>query len=107
MPVVAVGEKYVIAQSLSDVADLLSVDYDSTPELSPDQLVQRLNTVLETAERLVRQIPANVLETDVMTRKRSYRQLAYHIFKIVEAFLEITIEKEATLELEHLNAIGS
>ncbi len=104
VPVVAVGDKFVFAQSLSEVAELLGMDYDSTPELSPYQLVQKLNIVLAAAERLVRQIPAEALETDVMNRNRSYRQLAYHIFKIVDAFIEITIEQGATLELEHLNA---
>jgi uncharacterized damage-inducible protein DinB len=104
VPVVALGEEFVFAQSFSDVAKLLGLDYDSTPELSPDQLVEKLNLVLAAAERLVRQIPAEALETDVMNRNRSYRQLAYHIFKIVDAFLETTIEKGATLELEQLNA---
>jgi hypothetical protein len=104
VPVVAVGDDFVFAQSLTDVAELLGLDYDSTPELSPDELVRKLDGVLAAAERLVRQIPAKALHSDVMDRNRSYRQLSFHIFKIVEAFLERTIEQGATLELEHLNA---
>jgi len=104
VPVVAVGDKFVFAQSLADVAELIGVDYDATPDLSPDELVQRLDTVLATAARLVRQIPADALEKDVRGRRRSLRQLSYHIFRIAEAFLEVTIEVGETLELDHINA---
>jgi hypothetical protein len=104
VPVVALGDDFVFAQSLTDVAGLLGLDYDSTPELSPDELVGKLDLVLAAAGRLVGQIPAKALNTDVMDRNRSYRQLSFHIFEIVEAFLERTIEQGVTLELEHLNA---
>lgn len=104
VPVVAVGDDFVFAQSLSDVAELLGLDYDSTPELSPDELVRRLDVVLAAAGRLVAQIPAEALGDDVMNRARSYRQLSFHIFEIVEAFLERTIKQGVTLELDHLNA---
>lgn len=104
VPVVAVGEKFVFAQSLGDVAELIGIGYDTTPELSPDELVQRLDTVLATAARLVRQLPAEALEADVKERKRSHRQLAYHVFRIAEAFLDVTIDKGETLELDHINA---
>jgi uncharacterized damage-inducible protein DinB len=104
VPVVAVGDDFVFAQSLSDVAELLGIDYDSTPELSPDELVDRLDGVLAAAMRLVAQIPAEALGDDVMNRARSYRQLSFHIFEIVEAFLERTVKQGVTLELEHLNA---
>ena len=104
VPVVAGGDDFVFAQSLTDVAELLGLDYDSTPELSPGELVRKLDGVLAAAERLVRQIPAEALNSDVMDRNRSYRQLSFHIFEIVEAFLERTINQGVTLELEHLNA---
>ena len=42
VPVVAVGDDFVFAQSLTDVAELLGLDYDSTPELSPGELVRKL-----------------------------------------------------------------
>lgn len=104
VPVVAVGEKFVIAQSLSDVAKLIGIEHDSTPALSPDELVRRLDNVLAAAIRLTRQIPEHALGRDVGNRKRSFRQFGYHIFRIVEAFLEDTIERGETLLLEHLNA---
>lgn len=104
VPVVAVGEKFVFAQSLADVAGLIGIDYDATPELSPDELVRRLDTVLAAAARLVRQLPPDRLGEDMRGRKRSLRQLSYHIFRIAEAFLEATIEAGETLTLDHLNA---
>jgi uncharacterized damage-inducible protein DinB len=104
LPVVAVGEKFVIAQSLADVARLIGIDYDAGPELTPDELVRKLDAVLAAAARLVRQLPPERLPDDVKGRARSLRQLSYHIFRIVEAFLDVTIERGARLELDHLNA---
>ena len=106
VPVVALGNKFVFAQSLADVAGLLGIDHDDTPELSPEELVRRLDTVLATAERLIRQFPPEAAERDVKERKRSYRQLGYHVFRIVEAFLDATIVQGRTLELDDLNALA-
>ncbi len=104
VPVVAVGGNFVLAQSLADVAELLGLDYDATPKLSADELVPRLDTVLAAAGRLVRQIPHENLAHELRNRKRSMRQLSYHIFRIADAFLEVTIEAGETLERNHLNA---
>ncbi len=104
VPVVAVGDRFVLAQSLADVAELVGITYDATPELAPDELVERLDTVLAAAARLVRQLPADVLDSDVRDRKRSYRELSHHIFRLADGFLEITIEAGESLERDHLNA---
>jgi hypothetical protein len=103
VPVVAIGEKFVFAQSLADVAGLLGLQHDATPQLSPDALVQRLDGVLAAAARLVRQLPADVLETDVRNRARSHRELGYHIFRLVEAFIDVAVATNPSLERTHLN----
>lgn len=104
VPVVAVGERFVFAQSLADVAALLGIAYDATPELSPDELVGRLGVVLATAGRLVRQLPDRALAAEVMDRKRSYRELAHHLFRVVDAFLDVACGRERVFELDALNA---
>ncbi len=104
VPVVAIGEKFVFAQSLADVAELLGMEYDVTPELSPGELVERLDLVLAAAARLVRQLPDDVLESNVLNRERSFRELSHHIFRLADAFLEVTIEAGGTLGREHLNS---
>ncbi len=92
VPVVTRGERFVYGQTMADVAELLGLDYDDTPELTPDELVARLDLVLETAQRLVKQLPEEHLDDDVLDRARSYRQLSYHIFRISEVFLDNTID---------------
>ena len=103
VPVVALGDRFVFGQQMEDVAGLIGLDYDPTPDLSPAELVARLDTVLAAAQRLIRQLPHHVLDQDVRERKRSHRELAHHIFRIAHGFLDAA-ETGGTLELAHLNA---
>jgi len=103
VPVVAKGDKWTFAQSFGDVAELLDLEYDVTPQLSPDQLVAKMDLVLTAAQRFVRQFPAETLDKDVRNRKRSHRDLFYHIFRIPEAFLEVTIGDGAKLYRDDMN----
>jgi len=50
--------------------------------------VPRYDSILDTAQRLVRQIPADKMEERVIpNRPRLIRPFAYHIFRIGESFL--------------------
>ena len=91
VPVVAKGSNWVFAQSLSDVADLLKLEFDAHPKLSPDELIARMEIVMATAARLVRQFPDSLLDENVRDRDRTYRTLFSHIFRIPEVFLDVTI----------------
>ena len=104
VPVVALGERFVYGQSKAAVAEFLGLEYDETPQLAPDELVRRLDLVLATAQRLVSQLPAAHLDEDVLDRKRSYRQLSYHIFRIPEVFLDITIDAGGTIQRDDWNS---
>jgi len=99
IPVVSRGDKFTFAQQLSDVAEFLNLDIDMSPELSPDELAARLDHVLETAGRLVRQIPPESLGDKLPNRDRTLRVLTHHIFRISEAFLEATEGAELTVAL--------
>ncbi len=88
MPVVARAGKFVFAQSIGDVAAFLGLDVDATPQLSPDDLIGRLDAVLTAAVRHCRQMPDAELATELPNRPRSYRVLMHHIFRIPEAFLD-------------------
>jgi hypothetical protein len=88
VPVVAVGERYVYAQSLADVIEFLGLGVRLKERLTPDELAQRVGAVLAAALRYVRQIPANQLDAQLRNRKRSIHELAHHVFRIVEAFVE-------------------
>jgi hypothetical protein len=102
VPVVSRGDKFVFAQSIGDVVTFLGLDAAPGPELSPKELVERLDLVLSAALRYTLQMPATELETMQPNRPRSHKALLYHIFRIPDAFLEMT--RGGTLEYEMLVA---
>ncbi len=89
VPVVARGERFVFAQSLADVVEFLDLDIRLHERLSPDELVGRLETVLNAAARYVKQIPQEWLDRPFRNRDRPIRILCHHVFRIPEAFLEV------------------
>ncbi len=102
VPVVARGEAFVFAQSIRDVVAFLGLDAAPGPELSPPELVDRLDLILSAAGRYTLQMPAAEFATQLPNRPRSYRALLYHIFRIPDAFLEMT--RGRTLDYEMLVA---
>ncbi|MFY9316007.1 MAG: glutaredoxin domain-containing protein [Burkholderiales bacterium] len=88
VPVVARGGKFVFAQTIGDVIRFLGLDIPQQPRLAPEPLVQKLDLVLTAAARYVRQIPDAELGKPFRNRNRPIRVLAYHVFRIVEGFLE-------------------
>ena len=87
---VARGSDYVFAQDLSDVARFVGLDYSATPELSPQELVERLQCMLRAALRFGSQIPADRLGDKLPNRDRTYLALLNHIFEIAAGLLKIT-----------------
>jgi len=88
VPVVARGDRYVFAQTLREVIDFLGLDVEPEAMLPPDLLMEKLDLVLSAAAQHVRQIPPEALDQPFRNRDRSIRALAFHVFRIVEAFLE-------------------
>lgn len=103
IPVVSQGDKFVFAQVIKDVVDFLGLKDDTSPTLSPDQLKQRYDHVLETAIRLVKSMPDEYLENELPDRPRSWRVLLHHVFQIPTAFLDM---EEAGVELSYENMVG-
>ena len=103
VPVVAVGDKWVFGQSLDDVARLTGIEYQAKAQLTPEQLVEKLDLILAAAQRYLCQFPADKLDTNVRDRKRTYRNLGFHIFRLQEAFLEVATGAEAMVTRELLN----
>lgn len=98
VPIVSKGDAFVFAQSLQDVADFLEIASGLDAKLTPAQLMEKLDLVLTTAQRLIRQLPDDSLENLLPNRPRTYRVLTHHIFRIPEAFLEVTEGAELTYE---------
>jgi hypothetical protein len=82
------------------VVKFLGLQEKTGPELSPDQLVARIDLILSAASRLIPQMPDSHLATEVPNRPRTYKVLAHHIFRIQEVFLEMA--NGATLTYEAL-----
>lgn len=88
VPIVARGGKFVFAQSIGDVIKFLDLDVRQQERLSPEALMAKMDLVLTAAARYVLQIPAAELDKSFRNRNRPVRALAYHVFRIVEGFLE-------------------
>ena len=88
VPIVARGEKFVFAQTIGDVIGFLGLKVQPQAPLAPEALMAKLDLVLTAAARYVRQIPAAALEQPFRNRNRPIRALAFHVFRIVEGFLE-------------------
>lgn len=87
VPVVAIGERFTFAQNLKDVAKFLGMVLNRE-QLPPAVLVPRYLSILETAQGLVRQVPAERMSEQVIpNRPRLIRPFVYHIFRIGEAFV--------------------
>ena len=103
VPVVSRGDQFVFAQVIKDVVGFLELDDDAAPELSPEELAERHDSILETAIRLTRQMPEDRLEDELPNRPRSWRVLMHHVFQIPTAFLNMEENKE-TLTYEDMVA---
>lgn len=90
VPVLSRGDNFVFAQNIADVVRFLGLNEAAHPVLSPAEFVARLDRFLTAAERFIPQMPHALLAKEVPGRPRTYRVLGHHMFRVVEAFLEVT-----------------
>lgn len=102
VPVLARGKRFIFAQSNKEIVEFLGLTEDTAPELPPDELLRRLDKFMAAALQLVPAMPHDRLGTHVPGRPRSYRSLAFHLFRVVDAFLDanrgITLVREMFAE---------
>jgi len=89
VPVLSRGDEFVFAQNIAHVVKFLGLDEKAGPELTPSQLVARLERFLDVALHIVPQMPDDRLDKEVPNRPRSYRVLGHHMFRVAETFLEV------------------
>jgi len=92
VPIVRRGSEWANGQVLRDVARVAGIAWGGAQILPPAELVARLVTIQQAAQRLFAQIPDEALGRMLPHRPRSYAQLAYHIFNIADAFLEHEVQ---------------
>ena len=88
MPVLSRGKEFVFGQSLPQIVAFLGLAEKAGPALPVDELCQRLDKFMTEALALLPLMPAERLHVHVPGRPRSYRALAFHLFKVVDAFLD-------------------
>jgi hypothetical protein len=88
VPVLARGDKYTFGQSTKQIVDFLGLTEKSGPELSTEELAARVTKFMDAALELIPLMPADRLDIHVPGRPRSYRTLAFHLFRVVDAFLD-------------------
>lgn len=86
---VAEGARWVQGVDLRRVAELLEIDYEATPALSPDVLIGRMRHALSTSTRLTAQFPAANLSDRLPNRDRTNLALANHIVEIAAKYVEV------------------
>jgi hypothetical protein len=69
-------------------AALLGVPYRSAEKMSPKELAERLDLILEVTERLMAELPRRALEYRAPERDRCMRDLGYHVFRLSLAFVD-------------------
>ena len=92
LPLVTKGNRYANGQSLRDVADLVGVDIGEQTILPPEILIERIDTILTAEQRFFGQMPETKMQGEVPGRPRSFANLAWHTFNVVDAFLEHEVE---------------
>jgi hypothetical protein len=92
LPLVTRGDRYANGQVLRDVAGLVGIDIGEQKMLPPAELVRRINIVLEAELRYFGQMPEAKMQGEVPGRPRSFANLAWHTFNVVDAFLEHEVD---------------
>jgi len=87
VPVLSRGDKFTFGQSTKQIVDFLGLTEKSGPELSTEELAARVDKFMGAALELIPLMPHDRLGTHVPGRPRSYRTLAFHLFRVVDAFL--------------------
>jgi hypothetical protein len=92
VPAVAVGEQVVHGWNPQGFAELIGVPYTDIPQLSPGELAERLDRVLQAAQRAMWQAPSDQIAAKAPGRDRSIRDLGYHIFRLSLGFRDAAVE---------------
>jgi hypothetical protein len=92
VPVVTRGDAWANGQILRDVADLVGIDLGPETILPPAELARRIDRILEAEQRFFAQMPEDRMRGEVPGRPRSFANLAWHTFNVVDAWLEHEVE---------------
>src|SRR5438034_993737 len=87
-PGVALGDRVVHGWNPDGYAALLGVTYRAARRFSPAELASRLDRVLESAQGLIARFDARQMDHVPPERKRTLRDLAFHVFRLSLGFVD-------------------
>jgi len=87
-PGVAFGDQVVHGWNPDGYAKLLGVDYRAERRFTPAELASRLDRVLESAQKLTERFDAQQMDHIPPERKRTLRDLAFHVFRLSLGFVD-------------------
>jgi glutaredoxin len=89
IPIVSKGDAFTYAQSIEDVARFVDRMDAVTDRLPPEVLFSKWTKVLSVALAIIPMIPDDSFRSPLSSSvPRTYRDLSYHIFQVVDAFLQ-------------------
>ena len=101
VPILTKGNQYIHAMNLEDVAKFIGHSIEKHVKLSPKQLVEKLDLILAAFQRYLYQVPESKFEVQVVEgRNRSFFELGYHIFNIVESFIITCYQQKLTIDMK-------
>jgi len=86
VPAVITGGRAFYGWNPAGLAEFMGVAYAVPERLSPGELAERLDRILEAALRAMGQVPPEHLGMMAPDRARSVRDLGYHVFRISLAY---------------------
>ena len=92
VPVVTRGMEWANGQILRDVARIAGVDLGEQTMLSPAELARRIDIILTAEQRFFGQMPEEKMQGQVPGRPRSFANLAWHTFNVIDAWLELVVD---------------
>ena len=84
VPVVALGGRFTFCQSFNDVIKFLDLKTKLMDPLPPEQLIAKLDTVIQVAQRLIKQFSTEQLRENFRDRNRNPADTAFHIFRVAQ-----------------------
>lgn len=85
--------------NLGKVAELLGLDFDSSPLLDPTQLLERLDRFLLAIDAVAPKVSSQVLDKKLPGRDRTVLQLLHHTADVAMSF---TVDEEIS-QAEHIS----
>ena len=87
LPATFIGDRGVNGVDLGAVAELIGVPYEPPVMMSPEQLVERYNLVLDAARADIAEMTPEMLEYHLPERQRPMLHVAAQVSRVMRAFL--------------------